>query len=154
MAAVNTYGTSTASAPSAAVIPYTLPGAPTIGAAAAGDSAANLSWTAPGNNGGSAITGYVVTPYIGTTAQTVQTFVSTATTQTVTGLTPGTAYTFKVSAQNAAGTGPASASSSSVTPNFAPTLTFPAPPAGEVGVGYSNQFTVRQRNESIHLVGQ
>ena len=29
-----------------------------------------MSWTAPSNNGGSSITGYSITPYIGATAQT------------------------------------------------------------------------------------
>ena len=60
-----------------------------------------MTWTAPASNGGSAITGYVVTPYLdGTTAQTAQTFNSTATTETVTGLTNGGKYTFKVAAIN------------------------------------------------------
>ena len=36
----------------------------------AGDASVALSWTAPASNGGSAITGYRVTPYIGATAQT------------------------------------------------------------------------------------
>ncbi len=77
---MNAYGTSAASAKSAAVVPYALPGAPTITAATAGSLAATLTWTAPAN-GGSAITGYVVTPYIGTVAQTPQTFTGTATTR-------------------------------------------------------------------------
>ena len=107
--------------------PYTLPGAPAITTVTAGDAAATVTWTAPASNGGSAITGYVVTPYIGSTAQTAQTFSSTATTQTVTGLTVGTSYTFTVAAINAAGTGPASAKSSAVTINSGPSLTFAAP---------------------------
>jgi hypothetical protein len=100
-----------------------------------------VNWTAPASNGGNAITGYVVTPYIAGVAQAVQTFSSTATTETVTGLTAGTSYTFKVAAVNAAGTGPASASSAAVTVNAGPSLTFGAPPAGEVSIGYSDQLT-------------
>ncbi|HEY3670644.1 MAG TPA: putative Ig domain-containing protein [Acidimicrobiia bacterium] len=141
VAAVNTYGTSTASAQSVAVVPYTVPGTPSITAVSAGDVAATVTWTTP-SNGGSAITGYVVTPYIGLVAQPTQTFSGGATTQTATGLTAGVAYTFTVAAQNLAGTGPASAKSSAVTPNVSPSLTFPAPPNGEVGVAYSRQLTV------------
>ncbi len=141
VAAVNAIGTGSASPQSAAVIPYALPGAPTIGAVSAGDSAATVNWTAPSSNGGSAITGYVVTPYIAGVAQTAQTFSSAATSESVTGLTPGTSYTFKVAAVNAAGTGPASAASAAVTVNAGPSLTFGAPPAGEVSVGYSDQLT-------------
>jgi large repetitive protein len=141
VAAINAVGTGSASAQSNAVVPYTLPGAPAIGTATAGDSAATVSWTAPAGNGGSAITGYVVTPYIAGVAQTARTFSSTATTETVTGLTPGTSYTFKVAAVNAAGTGPQSAASAAVTVNAGPSLTFAAPPAGEAGVAYSDQLT-------------
>jgi uncharacterized repeat protein (TIGR01451 family) len=141
VAAVNAQGTSNASAPSAAVVPYTLPGAPAITAVTAGTAAATLTWTTPGN-GGTPITGYLLTPYIGTVAQPGQAFAGAATTRTVTGLTAGTAYTFTVAAQNLAGTGPASAASAPVTPNVSPSLTFPAPPAGEVGVAYSRPLTV------------
>jgi large repetitive protein len=141
VAAVNALGTSAASPPSAAVVPYTTPGQPVITAATAGDSSATLTWTAPAN-GGSAITGYIITPYIGAVAQTPQTFTGTGTTQTATGLTPGTAYTFTVTAQNLAGPGPPSAHSALVTPNVSPTLTFGPPPAGQVGIPYSDQLTV------------
>ena len=96
-----------------------------------------LSWTAPASDGSSALTGYVVTPYVGTTAQPAQTFASTATSQSITGLTAGTAYTFTVAARNAAGTGPPSAASAAATPNAQPTLTFAAPPDAVVGTAYS-----------------
>jgi hypothetical protein len=84
-----------------------------------------VSWTEP-SNGGSPITGYTVTPYIGSTAQPTQ--AATGTPATVTGLTNGTAYTFTVTATNAIGTGPASAQSNSVTP------TAPTPPGAPTGV--------------------
>ncbi|MFI6235468.1 putative Ig domain-containing protein [Micromonospora sp. NPDC050784] len=141
VAAVNSLGTSATSPASNAVVPYAVPGAPTITAASAGDSSATLTWTAPNANS-SPITSYVITPYIGGVAQTPQTFASAATTQTVTGLTPGTAYTFTVTARNAGGAGPPSAQSAPVIPNQSPSLTNPAPPAGEVSVPYSNQLTV------------
>jgi hypothetical protein len=98
--------------------PATVPDAPTGVSATPGDASAQVTWTVPGD-GGSAITSYTVTPYIGTTAQTPTTVSGTISdpTVTVTGLTNGTAYTFKVSATNAVGTGAASASSNSVTPS-------------------------------------
>ena len=128
--ATNAIGTGPASAASNAVTPTgpTAPAAPTAVTATAGNASAQVSWTAPAN-GGSAITSYTVTPFIGTTAQTPTTVTGTppATTTTVSGLTNGTAYTFTVTATNAIGTGPASAASNSVTPT-APTA--PAAPTG------------------------
>ena len=53
-------------------------------------------------------------------AQTAQTFNSTSTSETVTGLTNGSAYTFTVAAINGVGTGTASAASNSVTPATTP----------------------------------
>src|SRR5258708_39706300 len=111
VAATNSVGTGPASAASNAVTPVGPPGAPNNVSATGGNTQATVSWTAPASNGGSAITGYTVTPYIGSTAQTATTFNSTVTTQTVTGLVNGTAYTFKVAASNAVGTGPASTAS-------------------------------------------
>jgi hypothetical protein len=85
--------------------------------ATAGNASATVSWTAPAN-GGSPISSYAITPYIGSTAQTPTTITGSppATGATVTGLSNGTAYTFKVTATNAVGTGPASAASNAVTP--------------------------------------
>ncbi|MER5319702.1 DUF7507 domain-containing protein [Streptosporangium roseum] len=141
VAAVNAIGAGSAGPASNPVVPYNVPGRPVITAATAGTSSATLTWTAPASNG-SAITGYVVTPYINGVAQPTQTFNSAATTQSVTGLTPGTAYTFTVTAVNAAGPGQPSEPSTTATPNSPPAFTFPAPPAGEVGAAYSVPLTV------------
>ena len=95
----------------------TAPSAPTNVAATAGDRSAAVNWTAP-SNGGSPITSYTITPYVGSTAQTATTITGSppATNTTITGLTDGTSYTFTVTATNAVGSGPASATSNSVTP--------------------------------------
>ncbi len=134
VAAINAVGTGTASGASNSVTPATTPGVPTIGTATSGNASATVTWTAPSSNGGSTITGYVVTPYIGATAQTAQTFNSAATSETVTGLTNGTAYTFKVAAINGIGTGTASGASNSVTPATTPG----APTIGTATVGVAS----------------
>jgi hypothetical protein len=72
-----------------------------------------VSWTAPSSDGGSPITGYTVTSVPG--AKTASTGGSAATAE-VTGLTNGVAYRFTVTATNASGTSPPSASSDPVTP--------------------------------------
>jgi hypothetical protein len=116
--AVNPAGNGTVSAASNSVTPTgpQAPAAPTNVSASPATGRALVSWTAPNNNG-SALTGYTVTPYIGSTAQTaVQVLSGTATSATVTGLKVGTAYTFTVTATNNIGTGPASSPSSAVTP--------------------------------------
>ena len=113
----------------------TVPGAPTSVVATAGNATAHLTWAAPGSNGGSAITNYQVTPFIGTTGQTPVLTGSTATSFTVTGLSNGTTYTFKVAAVNSIGTGANSAASNAVIPS---TATAPGVPTGlsaTAGVG-------------------
>ncbi len=121
VAAVNGAGTGPASAASAALTPFaaTLPGAPTGVVGTAKDGAVGLAWNAPASDGGSPITGYVVTPYVGATAQGPILTGSTQRTFTVQGLTNGTAYTFTVAAINGVGTGAASAQSTAVTPRLA-----------------------------------
>jgi hypothetical protein len=98
----------------------TAPGAPTAVLAQAYDQSAQVTWSAPGSNGGSVITSYVVssTPD-GRTCTTTG-----ALTCLVTGLVDDTEYTFKVTATNWAGTGPASDLSVGVTPARMPGDTY------------------------------
>jgi hypothetical protein len=92
------------------------PDAPTGVSAIAGAGQATVNWNAPGFNGGSPITGYDVTRYVGGVAQgTIG--VGVVTEATIAGLTGGTTYTFKVAARNALGIGAQSAESNAVTPS-------------------------------------
>jgi predicted phage tail protein len=118
VAAVNSIGTGPDSTASNAVTPAaaTAPGAPTGVDGRRGDGSVVLDWDAPADTGGSAITGYRITPYIGSTAQPSRVTDSPATEANVTGLTNGTIYSFRVAAINAIGTGPDSAASNEVTP--------------------------------------
>jgi len=95
------------------------PGAPTIGTAAAGNTQASVSFTAPGFTGGAGITGYTVTASPGGATGT-----GAGSPIVVTGLSNGTSYTFTVTATNTAGTGSASTASNAVTPIGAQTITF------------------------------
>ena len=116
--ATNPVGTGAVSAASNSVTPTgpTAPAAPTNVIANPATGQAQVSWTAPNSNG-SAITGYTVTPYIGSTAQTaVPVLNGAATSATIVGLKTNTAYTFTVAATNSSGTGVASVASSAVTP--------------------------------------
>ena len=93
------------------------PAAPSGVSATAGNGSATVSWTAP-SDGGSPITSYTVTPYIGSSAQTPTTVNGSppANQTTINGLTNGTTYTFTVTATNSVGDGPASTPSNAVTP--------------------------------------
>jgi hypothetical protein len=87
----------------------TVPSAITDLAATYGNTQVTLSWTAP-NNGGSAITDYIIEYKLSSDASytTFSDGTSTTAGATVTGLTNGLSYDFKVSAVNAIGTGTAS----------------------------------------------
>ena len=116
--ATNAIGSSIASSTSNSVIPLTVPGAPTIGTATAGNAQVVVTFTALISNGGSPITGYTLTSVPGGLTGT-----STSSPITLTGLTNGTAYTFTVTATNVNGTGAASSASNSIIPS-----TIPGPP--------------------------
>jgi hypothetical protein len=134
LVASNAIGDSTASNASNAVTPKapTAPVAPSAPTAVAGDAQATVTWTAPSDNGGSAVTGYTVTAVEDATKTCTPT-PATALTCTVTGLTNDTAYTFTVVATNAIGSSSASAPSIAVTPEAPTAPGKPSAPAASAG---------------------
>src|SRR5712691_11070669 len=129
VSAINSIGTSpssnTASATTLAVAPSSPSG---LAATAVSPSQIILSWTAPTDNGGSAITGYKIERSTdgGTTwSALVANPGNTATTYSDTGLSHTTTYTYRISAINSIGTSSASSAVSSTTP-----IATPSPPTG------------------------
>jgi hypothetical protein len=106
----------------------TVPAAPAVGTATAGNTTATVTWAPPSDTGGSAITGYQVRVVnnAGTQVGALRPAGAGATSLTVTGLTNGTAYRLQVAATNSAGTGPYSALSNTVIPGASATV--PGPP--------------------------
>ena len=111
VSAINQQGTGLAS-PVAFATPDFLPGPPTGVVATFGDRQMGLSWTPPVANGGSTLTGFVITWSSPATTGLVsgQTTLGVQdTSYLVVGLTNGVSYTFTVAGTNAGGTGTASA---------------------------------------------
>ena len=107
VAAVNSVGTGTQTS-SVSAVPATTPAAPTSVSATNGNEESVISWTAPTNTGGAAITGYKIkcgatSGYPGNATVYHQT--NTNTTYTKTGLSNGTQYSIQVAAVNAVGDG-------------------------------------------------
>ena len=111
------------------------PGSPTgLSATPISASQINLSWTAPSNNGGAAVTGYKVERSLhggSTWSTTVADTGSASTSYSDTGLQSGTTYTYRVSAVNSAGTGTPS-NTASATTSAAPISTFTLSQSGLV----------------------
>ena len=107
----------------------TAPGAPTIGTATPGNTVATISFTAPASDGGSPITGYTVTCDGGSTPKT-----GTFSPITVTVLSNGTLYNCSVTASNAIGPGPPSATVA-VTPSAGAALALVAVQSRKVHAG-------------------
>ena len=131
----------------------TVPSAPTSLSTSPSNSSVVLTWVAPGSTGGSSITDYKIeySPDSGTTWNTFTHAASTATTQTVTSLTPGTTYTFRVSAINAVGTSSPSATATGtplyITLSSLPTINLNVTPdsAGRIS-SQANTATVSTNN--------
>jgi len=133
------YGGDTFSVDSSSGGGATVPQAPTsLSANAISSSQINLSWNAPSDNGGSAITGYEIqrSQDGGTTWSTIsQNTGSTSTVYSDTGLNSSTAYTYQVFAINAVGTSSASNSASATT---SAQMSAPQPPTGLVASAVSS----------------
>jgi Fibronectin type III domain len=114
--ATSAYGTGPPSAPSNAVVPATVPDAPSITSVTPGDSSVLVTWSAPFNEG-SPITSYLVAANPPDNTVVVD---GSQTSATVTGLANGRTYTFTVSARNALGSGPPSTPSAPATPAVPP----------------------------------
>lgn len=96
----------------ASYFPLKAPSAPTIGAATvASGTSVSVTFTAPTDIGGGAISSYTVVSSPGNIIAS-----GSSSPVVVTGLTTDTAYSFRVFANNAYGNSPASASSNVVTP--------------------------------------
>ena len=93
-------------------VPVQAPAAPTgLTAKVDGPTKIMLTWTAPTDNGGAAITGYRIEARTGTLADWAALVADTKTTKTDTthtGLTPSTPWSYRVSAINSEGPGTAS----------------------------------------------
>ena len=138
VAATNEVGSSVDSAP-ATVTPAAAPDAPAALQVTRGDQLAQLSFTAPADNG-SAITGYQVSLDGGHSWQPLDTSGSDPITATLAGLTNGTTYAVAVRAVNDVGPGPSAA------PQDTTPATVPGPPtdvtvvragAGTVAVSFT-----------------
>ena len=92
-------------------ITATVPDAPTIGTATAGDSQVSVAFTASANNGGSSIIDYTVTSNQGSHTAT-----GASSPIVVSGLTNGIPYTFSVTARNSVGSSSSSSASTTATP--------------------------------------
>jgi len=136
------------------------PGAPTSVTASLpatyGNTTALVSWTAPVMLGSPALKDYVI-QYSSDSGSTFTTFsdgVSTSTSTTVTGLTNGTAYVFRVAAVNTIGTGAFSDNSNSVTPLFGkiatPVVSDIAETTSSIPLCYDNYASQDQTNGYVY----
>ncbi|HEV2192907.1 MAG TPA: spherulation-specific family 4 protein, partial [Nitrosopumilaceae archaeon] len=157
VSAINSVGTSSPSNTASATTQSTTAPQPPTGltATAVSSSQINLSWTAPTNNGGSAITGYKIerSTDAGTIWSTIANTTTTAITYSNTGLAHSITYTYKVSAINSVGTGSPSNTASATTFNIVP-----QPPTGLTATALSSSqidlsWTVPANNGGSAITG-
>ncbi|GAA2611967.1 peroxidase family protein [Paractinoplanes durhamensis] len=99
------------------------PGAPSLSALTSGNGQVSVRWTGPATNGSSALIRYEVealSAKTGTRVGAIRSTPATASQLTVTGLTNGTGYRFRVRAVNATGPGTWSTTSATTTPRTVP----------------------------------
>lgn len=142
----NAIGSSVTYAMTNTVTPITVPNAPTITSVSTGNQSATVNWTAPAFNGGTGMTSFTITytnisvtpNTITTTAATIGSIAQSSTqTKTISGLSIGTTYTFRVTVSNSVGASLASDSSNEVT-----TFSVPGTPSIESVVGGYQSATV------------
>jgi fibronectin type 3 domain-containing protein len=116
---------------------FSVPGTPGTLTAVGSYRSVSLSWSAPPNNGGSAITGYRV--YRGTSGQSLAllTTLSNVLSYTDSGLSDGTTYYYKMSAVNIVGEGSGSEVSSATTSS-----TVPGQPTNLKAMGSSDKISL------------
>lgn len=127
--ALSPNGNSSASTASNAVVPVTVPGAPTGAVATAGNTSVSVSFSAPASNGGNPITSYTMTATDLTVPTNGGQVVSGAGTPlSLAGLTNGDSYTFSIVATNNVGTSSASTPSTPVIPTASSSSSAPPDP--------------------------
>ena len=148
--ATNGVGDSDASIASAATVPGTVPGIPSVPTLTRGNASISVVFTAPGSDGGSAITGYTAncTSSDGGTAGSNS---GASSPVLVSLLTNGKTYTCTVLATNAAGSGTASGASASAVPLSVPTA--PATPTLTHGNGQISVAFVAPANGGSVITG-
>ncbi len=121
IAAKNPAGTSTFTQYPTSLLVAAAPTAPSTLVATRGNGQVGLTWSAPSANGGATITDYVVEYSTDNSNWTIFADGTSATAAaTITGLTNGTPYYFRIAAVNIAGTSTYLASSATTTPATTP----------------------------------
>src|SRR5439155_120851 len=145
VSAINSIGTSSTSSTASATTLAAAPSSPTgVTATTVSSSQINLSWTAPSDNGGPAITGYMIersTDGGSTWSIAVANTGSTATASSDTCLTHSPPYAYRVSSINSVGTSSTSSTASATTLAVAPSsptgLTATAASASQIGLTWT-----------------
>jgi fibronectin type 3 domain-containing protein len=134
--------------------PPTLPPAPTLDSATAGNANVDLAWSAPASNGGAAISGYKL--YRGTAigGLTLLAVLGDVTEYSDTSAANGTTYSYEVSALNSVGEGPRS-NKLSATPQLADAMSPSKPASLKLAVAGTNQLSLEwpASTDNVGVVG-